>query len=295
MVRLRQYDHTQRLAKSVAPPLTRPLPDLYGQHAPSACSRPTTRTTRGARLRRPRPSSAATLDTKASSTSRRAAGTASPSAPYIVLNPSLEQMKDLGKPFGQESVIFSKGPEDHKVVYTNGAHVGKYRPYLGTHDFHDTEPEDAYTYFPGHGFLSLHFDWKNPPLALDTAGKDRGNVPGPDDLDSRGRRHGRRPARARAGRRRRPRWRARPRARRPHQEDRLAEIAFSAPARAPRAIRARVARPAPERLPVARRPHRPPRRPPQEGPQAGGAGAPARRRDRRRRSRTSTSRPRRSG
>ena len=84
---------------------------------------------------------------------------------YIVLNPTLEQMKDLGHRFGQDSIVFSKGPHDHKLVYTNGEHTGKFRPYLGTYESFDTEPDDAHTYFPGHGFLRLHFDWDNAPLA----------------------------------------------------------------------------------------------------------------------------------
>src|SRR6266851_5587025 len=98
---------------------------------------------------------------------------------YIVLNPTLEQMKDLGHRFGQDSIVFSKGPHDHKLVYTNGEHTGKFRPYLGTYESFDTEPDDAHTYFPGHGFLRLHFDWDNAPLALDPAATPVGGVPAP--------------------------------------------------------------------------------------------------------------------
>src|SRR5712664_3560717 len=98
---------------------------------------------------------------------------------YIVLDPTVQQMKDLGHRFGQEAVVFSKGPHDHKLLYTNGEHAGKFRPYLGTHETFDTEPDDSWTYFPGHGFLRLHFDWDNAPLALDPAGTPVADVPAP--------------------------------------------------------------------------------------------------------------------
>jgi hypothetical protein len=102
-----------------------------------------------------------------------------PERSYIVLSPTLEQMKHLGQKFGQESVVFSKGPSDHKIVYTNGEHVGKYTPFKGAYETFDTEPDNDFTYIPGYGFLRLHFDWNQKPLALDPAGDSTTDLPAP--------------------------------------------------------------------------------------------------------------------
>jgi hypothetical protein len=114
-----------------------------------------------------------------------------PERSYIVLNPSMEQMKDLGQKFGQESVIHSEKGK-HKLVYTNGPDIGKYTPGLPSHEFFENPPNTDYTMIPGAGFLRLHFDWEtkhafDPNDALARVPAPSGPVQehAPGDADSR--------------------------------------------------------------------------------------------------------------
>jgi hypothetical protein len=183
MRRLRQYECRPSLRKNSpgAPGATRPLPDLFGQHgtiglmsgeAPRYDVEPGYGGGHTVLQRHLEHLGLQYVPTRG----RYGA----PERSVIVLNPSLEQMKDLGKKFGQESVVFSKGPEDHRIVYVNGAHAGKFQPYAGKHETFDTEPDNDYTYFPGHGFLRLHFDWNAAPVAFDTSATEAASsIPGP--------------------------------------------------------------------------------------------------------------------
>jgi hypothetical protein len=183
MRRLRQYECRPSLRKNSpgAPGATRPLPDLFGQHgtiglmsgeAPRYDVEPGYSGGHTVLQRHLEHLGLQYVPTRG----RYGA----PERSVIVLNPSLEQMKDLGKKFGQESVVFSKGPEDHRIVYVNGAHAGKFQPYAGKHETFDTEPDNDYTYFPGHGFLRLHFDWNAAPVAFDTSATEAASsIPGP--------------------------------------------------------------------------------------------------------------------
>lgn len=81
-----------------------------------------------------------------------------PEKSWMVYGPSKEQMFNLGRMFGQESVVFSQGGK-HQLMYTNGLNTGKYHPDLG-HDWFQHEPEDYYTHMPDQkGFLRLKFDF----------------------------------------------------------------------------------------------------------------------------------------
>lgn len=81
-----------------------------------------------------------------------------PEKSYMVYGPSREQMYQLGKMFGQESVVFSNGGK-HELLYTNGPKAGKFHPALNSEWFKHP-PEDYYTNMPElGGFLRLNFDW----------------------------------------------------------------------------------------------------------------------------------------
>jgi hypothetical protein len=81
-----------------------------------------------------------------------------PEKSYMVYGPSREQMYQLGKTFGQESVVYSNGGR-HELLYTNGPSAGKFHPALDA-EFFRHAPEDYYTNMPElGGFLRLNFDW----------------------------------------------------------------------------------------------------------------------------------------
>lgn len=84
----------------------------------------------------------------------------------MVLGPSRDQMYDLGKKFGQESVIYSEHGKP-ELLYTNGPDAGYYHPYIG-HEFFHTPPGDYYTHMPeNNGYLRMAFDWdKKLPAKL---------------------------------------------------------------------------------------------------------------------------------
>lgn len=81
-----------------------------------------------------------------------------PEKSYMVYGPSREQMYQLGKSFGQESVVYSNKGK-HELLYTNGPKAGKFHP-AQNHEFFRHAPEDYYTNMPDlGGFLRLNFDW----------------------------------------------------------------------------------------------------------------------------------------
>lgn len=88
-----------------------------------------------------------------------------PERSVIIHNPREDQMKTLGKLFGQESVIHSSGGK-HKLIYTNGPHEGKFRgtvPAQQPHEWFDQPPEDYYTHLPGAGHFRINFDFDQEP------------------------------------------------------------------------------------------------------------------------------------
>jgi len=88
-----------------------------------------------------------------------------PERSVIIYNPSRQQMRHLGKMFGQDSVVHSQGGQ-HKLVYTNGPHEGKERGTALTGEpieFFANPPDDYYTHLPGHGYFRVNFDWNKEP------------------------------------------------------------------------------------------------------------------------------------
>jgi hypothetical protein len=83
-----------------------------------------------------------------------------PERSYIIHNPTLEQMQQLGKMFGQESIVHSQNGQ-HRLVYTNGEHENKY--HAAQHqtpvEHFEQPPPDFYTTIPGHGHMRINFDW----------------------------------------------------------------------------------------------------------------------------------------
>lgn len=89
----------------------------------------------------------------------------SPERSVLIHNPREDQMKTLGKLFGQESVIHSSGGK-HKLIYTNGPDEGKFRgtvPAQQPHEWFEHPPEDYYTHLPGAGHFRINFDFDQPP------------------------------------------------------------------------------------------------------------------------------------
>ncbi len=82
-----------------------------------------------------------------------------PEKSYIVHNPTIEQMYSLGKSFGQDAVVFGQNGQ-HKMLYTNGEHDGRFHPSLPSMDYFDQPPSDYYTKLPSvGGYLRLHFNF----------------------------------------------------------------------------------------------------------------------------------------
>jgi hypothetical protein len=80
-----------------------------------------------------------------------------PERAVVVHNPSREQMYELGRRFGQQSVIWGHHHKGHpgvhsELLYTNGAHAGKahlpaeHVPHV---EHFRTAPENYYTHVPG--------------------------------------------------------------------------------------------------------------------------------------------------
>jgi hypothetical protein len=83
-----------------------------------------------------------------------------PERSYIIHGATQDQMKQLGKMFGQESVIHSENGQ-HKLIYTNGEHEGKYHAsdMQNPLEHFEQPPDDFYTSVPGHGHFRINFDW----------------------------------------------------------------------------------------------------------------------------------------
>lgn len=80
-----------------------------------------------------------------------------PERSWMVYGPTREQMYQLGKAFGQESVVYSQGGK-HELMYTNGSNAGRFNPGVG-HEWFDEAPSNYYTHMPEHGgYLRLSFD-----------------------------------------------------------------------------------------------------------------------------------------
>jgi len=88
-----------------------------------------------------------------------------PERSVIIHSPTREMMADLGKHFGQESVVFSdKGK--HELLYTNGEHEGKSRltkPGSEPIDWFHEAPSNYYTHLPNHGYFGINFDFDSDP------------------------------------------------------------------------------------------------------------------------------------
>jgi len=83
-----------------------------------------------------------------------------PERSYIVHGATLAQMQQLGKMFGQESVVHSQNGQ-HRLVYTNGEHEGKFHQTNPQNPIEHFEqpPDDFYTSLPGHGHARINFDF----------------------------------------------------------------------------------------------------------------------------------------
>lgn len=76
---------------------------------------------------------------------------------YIVHNARSKHIEDLGRVYGQESVIHSTGSH-HQMVYVNGPKAGQHHKGEGI-QFHDKEPADNYSTL-GSRHFSLNFDYE---------------------------------------------------------------------------------------------------------------------------------------
>lgn len=80
---------------------------------------------------------------------------------YIIHGPTREQMYELGKKFGQESVIYGEGGK-HEFMYTTGSKAGRFHPSLPGYEAFEDHPENYWTHLPSHNlFFRLNFDFDN--------------------------------------------------------------------------------------------------------------------------------------
>jgi GGDEF domain-containing protein len=90
---------------------------------------------------------------------------------FLIHDIDHKSMMDLGKRYGQDSVIHShKG--DHKLIFTNGAKEGQYHAGSG-HVVHPSEPDMYYSTLqhngsPVHFALNLDFDHLHNPTGMKT-------------------------------------------------------------------------------------------------------------------------------
>lgn len=88
-----------------------------------------------------------------------------PERSVLIYKPTRELMSELGKKFGQESVVYSNGGK-HELLYTNGEHEGKSRltsPGNEPITWHDEAPDDYYSHLPNHGYFTINFDFDRDP------------------------------------------------------------------------------------------------------------------------------------
>ena len=86
----------------------------------------------------------------------------SPEHSFIVYGPTRDQMRQFGKEFGQESVLFGEGGR-HELHFVNGANEGKYIKDRGDQpvSYFNMPPPNYYTALPGGGFVRINLDWDN--------------------------------------------------------------------------------------------------------------------------------------
>lgn len=78
---------------------------------------------------------------------------------FLVHNPDPKVMADLGKKYGQDSILLSDNG-NHKLLFTTGPNAGKYHASTGSYGYHATQqPDDNFTKLPEGGFVRLDFDW----------------------------------------------------------------------------------------------------------------------------------------
>ncbi len=91
---------------------------------------------------------------------------------FIIHGPSVEDMEDLGKRYGQQSVIHSSGGQ-HKMIYTHGPRAGTFNPGAGVNVF-PQQPEDFFTTVSQNGqplHFNYGFDWDtHVPMRFTRAG-----------------------------------------------------------------------------------------------------------------------------
>lgn len=102
-----------------------------------------------------------------------------PERSYIIYGPTEEQMKDLGKRYGQEAIVYSEGGR-HKMVYTNGEHEGTYNSDDGKHEYSQSQPAESFwTRMPNNqGFIRLGFDFNT--YHPNHAGPPKSEMPQPE-------------------------------------------------------------------------------------------------------------------
>jgi hypothetical protein len=78
---------------------------------------------------------------------------------YLIHNPNIHHVLDLGRRYGQEAVIYAKGPKAH-LIYTHGPNAGHMHELPRVETF-SHPPEDNYTTLFGAGKNGehLHFSW----------------------------------------------------------------------------------------------------------------------------------------
>ena len=81
-----------------------------------------------------------------------------PENSFIVINPHKQQLYQLGKELGQESVIYGENGQ-HQLLYTNGPNDGHFHPSQDKFNYDVKAPKDLYTVVPSKGFFSIHFAW----------------------------------------------------------------------------------------------------------------------------------------
>lgn len=64
---------------------------------------------------------------------------------------------DIGRKYGQEAIVYTEGNK-HELLYTNGPNAGKAHPHHTVEWFGDQQPDDYWTYLPGHGYFRIVFD-----------------------------------------------------------------------------------------------------------------------------------------
>lgn len=102
-----------------------------------------------------------------------------PERSVILHNPSRQQVVNLGKKYGQESVIYGENGK-HQLIYTNGPKAGFHHKGTGQVDFwpESSPPEDLYTKVPGRGAVRIGFNWERTSKSESPAHRHMVRVPG---------------------------------------------------------------------------------------------------------------------